>query len=120
MTPDGVPADPAHELSSVLFGRALRLPLALWVRGRREPFFQRQAADGLGTHQPYIRKELATFVQTGMVRELPRTDGDIRLFYEPVHEHPWWSIIDAAGAVLHADDPRTLGEHNPQPGGNKQ
>lgn len=96
MEPPVVSSEAVHEISSALFGRALRLPLALWVRTRSEPFFQRQAADGVGTHQTYIRKELATLVRLGMVRELPRTDGDNRLFYEQVPTHPWWGIIDAA------------------------
>ncbi|MCX0270051.1 hypothetical protein NLM24_04865 [Nocardia zapadnayensis] len=92
----GVPADPVQELSAALFGRALRLPLAIWVRSRSEPFFQRQASDGIGIAQTYVRKELASFVKLGMLRELPRAEGDKRLFYEQVADHPWWLIIDAA------------------------
>lgn len=96
--PDRVPPDALHELSAALFGRAVRLPLAVWVRGRTGPFFQREAAEGVGTHQPYIRKELATLVTLGMVRELPRISR-ARLFYEQVPDHPWWSIIDTARQV---------------------
>ncbi|MFI6997186.1 hypothetical protein [Nocardia sp. NPDC050175] len=100
MESEGVPVDPVQELSAALFGRALRLPLAIWVRSQSEPFFQRQASDGIGIPQTYVRKELATFVQQGMLRELPRAEGDKRLFYEQVRDHPWWMIIDAADQAL--------------------
>lgn len=95
---DRVTPDALHELSAALFGRAVRLPLAVWVRGRTEPFFQREAAEGVSTHQPYIRKELTTLVTLGMVRELPRINR-ARVFYEQVPDHPWWSVIDAAQRV---------------------
>lgn len=85
-----------NAVSASLFGRALRLPLAVWVRNQHEPFFQRQAADGTAAPQTYVRKELTTLVDVGMVRELPRADGDNRVFYQQIPEHPWWEIIDVA------------------------
>lgn len=88
--------EPLRELSAALFGRAVRLPVAVWVRGQTEPFFQRQAAEGIGDHQTYVRKELATLVQLGMVRELPRVTDRARVFYQQIPEHPWWAVIDAA------------------------
>jgi hypothetical protein len=78
----------------------MRLPFALWIRSQIQPFFQRQAADGVGTHQTYIRKELAMLVRLSMVRELSRADGDNRLFYEQIATHPWWGVIDAACRAL--------------------
>ncbi|WP_063054746.1 hypothetical protein [Nocardia salmonicida] len=95
-------ADPVQELSAALFGRTLRLPLAIWVRSRTEPFFQRQASDGVAVAQTHVRKELATFVQLGMLRELPRAEGDKRLFYEQDRGHPLWGTIDAAQVAVHA------------------
>ncbi|WP_331758112.1 hypothetical protein OG225_42210 (plasmid) [Nocardia sp. NBC_01377] len=96
MESESPPADPVQELSAALFGRALRLPLGIWVRAQTEPFFQRQASDGVGMPQTYVRKELAVLVSLGMLRELPRAEGDKRLFYDQLTDHPWWLIIDAA------------------------
>ncbi|RJQ66146.1 hypothetical protein D5S17_35550 [Pseudonocardiaceae bacterium YIM PH 21723] len=95
-----------ERLSSLVFGRAIRLPLHAWVRKQTGPFFQRQAADGVGTHQTYIRTELTTLVETGMLDQLPRSDGDNRVFYSPNVDHPWWKIIDAAVEALAATEGR--------------
>jgi hypothetical protein len=99
------PGEALREVSAELFGRALRLPLAAWVRAQPGPFFQRQAAEGIEAPQTYVRKELATLVRVGMVHELPRSDGDIRVFYEQAPDHPWWAIIDTASRAAQTSRP---------------
>lgn len=94
--------DALRELSAGLFGRAVRLPVAVWVRGRTEPFYQRQAAEGVNDHQTYVRKELAALVDLGMVRELPRETDRARVFYEQIPDHPWWQVIDTAAQAASA------------------
>lgn len=101
----GASPDPLRELSAALFGRAVRLPVAVWVRGQAEPFFQRQAADGVGDLQTYVRKELATLVTLGMVQELPRDTDRARVFYQQVPDHPWWAVIDTANRVAQPSQP---------------
>lgn len=92
-------------VSAALFGRALRLPLAAWIRQRNTPFFQKQCAEGVGSLQQYVRKELAVLVDLGMIEQLPRERGDARIFYRQVPEHPLWAVIDAATtAVERVDD----------------
>lgn len=98
----GASSEALRELSAGLFGRAVRLPVAAWVRGRTEPFFQRQAAEGVNDHQTYVRKELSMLVALGMVRELPRDTDRARVFYQQIPDHPWWLVIDTALRVARA------------------
>jgi hypothetical protein len=84
------------DISGALFGRRLRLPLALWIRKRDGEFFQREAAEGVGVPPQYVGKELGLLVQLGMITQLPRSRGDNRVFYAAEPAHPLWAVIDAA------------------------
>jgi DNA-binding MarR family transcriptional regulator len=85
-----------------LFGRKLRLSVALWILRRDEPtFFQSEAADGVGYTASAVTDELDRFIALGMLLERSAEAGDRRKYYERV-DSPLWKIIETAKEVLEA------------------
>ncbi len=83
-----------REVSAHLFGRACRLPLALWILKRDKPrFFQSEPPREIDTPTA-VRQELERFVQLGLLVE-DRPDAENRVYYERT-ESPWWRVIEAA------------------------
>jgi hypothetical protein len=92
-----------------LFGRALRLRVALWVFRRTDPsFYQTEAAEGVRYTASAVITELDRLVELEMLREDPAKSGDRRKYYERV-ESPLWKIIQAADEVLGAQPPSSKG-----------
>lgn len=88
-----------------LFGRKLRLRVALWIHRRDEPtFFQAEAADGVGYTASAVTTELDRLIQLGMLKELPTKADDRRRYYARV-DSPLWRIIQAAQEALEAQSP---------------
>lgn len=94
----GVDAYPLDEVSALLFGRSIRLPVAAWIRSLPEgaAFYQREVAEAIGTQAQYMRRELDILCDLGMVIREPRANGELRQFYVAERSNPLWSIIDAA------------------------
>ncbi|MFI9453370.1 hypothetical protein [Amycolatopsis sp. NPDC052450] len=86
------------EVGRVLFGRACRLRLALWIR--RQPtqsFFQSQPpADVIA--QSVVGDELRRLVALGMLIESRRT-GERRVYYRRTTS-VLWTVIEAADEAL--------------------
>lgn len=77
-----------------LFGRPQRVVLACWIVTRdREPFFLREAADGIRAlvGDSGLTYELSKFVDAGMLAVHP--DG--RRNYYTRMEHGYWSAYEA-------------------------
>ena len=84
----------------LLFGRALRLRLALWVAGREDPvFFQGEAARGVDYAASAVIQELDRLDRLGMVTRLPRSAGDRRQYYART-DSPLWTVVAATSAAL--------------------
>ena len=84
----------AARVSADLFGRACRLPLAVWILTRDKPrFFQSEPPREVGAPSA-VRQELARFVRAGMLEE-ERPDAENRVYYVRT-ESPLWAIIRAA------------------------
>ncbi len=90
----------ATQASALLFGRACRLPLLLWLlehpKGR---IFQSEPPPHLGVRTA-IRDELARFTRAGLLVE-ERPDADPRVYYVRT-DSPLWDIVRTAGKVLGA------------------
>lgn len=90
-------------LGAALFGRSLRLRVLLWVRERREVFFQSEAARGVDySGASAVAKELDTLETLGMIRKFGRPTNTGRQNYVRT-DSSWWSIVDATRAALDGD-----------------
>jgi hypothetical protein len=88
----------ATRVSNDLFGRACRLPLALWILGsNKERFFQSEPPQELGGRTA-IRQELERFVGAGLL-DIERPDNENRVYYVRT-DSPLWDIMRAAGDVI--------------------
>jgi hypothetical protein len=84
----------AARVSAALFGRACRLPIAIWILKRDKPrFFQSEPPRELGVASA-VRQELARFVRVGLLDE-ERPDAENRVYYTRT-DSPLWAIIKAA------------------------
>jgi hypothetical protein len=84
----------------MLFGRSLRLRVALWVFRRTDPtFYQTEAAEGVGYTASAVVVELGRLLQLDMLKKHSAKPGDRRKYYERV-ESPLWRIIQVADEVL--------------------
>jgi DNA-binding MarR family transcriptional regulator len=89
------------EIGASLFGRRLRLRVALWVLAReeRESFYQSQVADGVAYSVSGVVAELDRLVDLGMIRRLRPEHGDRRVYYVRMVS-PLWEIIRAAHTAV--------------------
>ena len=91
-----------NEVGKLLFGRACRLALALWiVRHSKGRFYQSEPPRDV-ILQSDAAKELGHLVRLGMLVE-ERPDDVRRVYYERTSS-PLWKIIQAAADVLEPDD----------------
>ena len=89
-----------NQLGDRLFGRRLRLRVALWVRHRPDRFFYLgEAAEGVKYTPSGVRDELARLVQLRMIKRVPRQPATRRAYYERL-DSPLWAIIDSASEVV--------------------
>lgn len=87
-------------LSDRLFGRRLRLAVALWIwREADDAFYQQQLARELQLPQSNVRDELHDrLIPLGMIQPVPRVSGDRRQYYIRTAS-PLWRIIEAVNEV---------------------
>jgi hypothetical protein len=86
------------EVGRVLFGRACRLRLALWILEQpQRPFFQSEPpADVIA--QSAAGVELGRLMALGMLTESRRT-GERRVYYQRTTS-ALWAVVEAARAAL--------------------
>jgi hypothetical protein len=90
-----------QQVGKLLFGRACRLDLALWIARRDKPqFFQSEPPKEVVLPSD-AAKELGRLVRLGMLEE-ERPDGDRRVWYFRTDSR-LWKIIEAAAEALEAD-----------------
>ncbi len=105
---------PLDEVSALLFGRSIRLPVAAWIRSKPEgaAFYQREVAEAIGTQAQYMKRELDILCELGMIKREPRAHGELRQFYVADRDSRLWSIIDTAlvatSSELRSVDLRTV------------
>jgi hypothetical protein len=87
------------EVGDLLFGRKLRLRLALWVLRRDDRFYQAEAAKGVNYSASAVADELDRLVELGMLAGQPAESGDRRRYYKKL-DHPLWAIIEAVDAAV--------------------
>jgi len=88
----------ADQVGKLLFGRACRLRLAVWIARRDKPeFFQSEPPKEVVLPSD-AAKELGRLVHLGMLEEA-RPDGDRRVWYIRT-DSQLWKIIDAATKAL--------------------
>ncbi len=89
----------ATRVSHLLFGRACRLPIALWIlehpKGR---FFQSELPVFGTTSRSNIRDELHRFVEAGLLSE-ERPDDQNKVWYER-SDSALWRVVEAARDAL--------------------
>jgi len=90
-----------ERLSELLFGRTLRLDVALWIvncnSGR---FFQLEIAEHLASRfRSSVASELDRFVQAGLLEVEAPTPGERRKFYVRTSSS-LWEIFETADKVL--------------------
>lgn len=85
-------------VSAELFGRACRLPLALWILHREKPrFYQSEPPPDLGPASA-LRQELQRFTRVGLLAQ-ERPDGENRVYYVRT-DSPLWDVIEAAASAV--------------------
>lgn len=84
-----------EQVGKALFGRALRLFVAHWVRSQGgEPFYQLELVHAAGRHSTNVLKPLNELVSLGMVSEVPsNVPGQRRRYYRQA-QSPLWDAID--------------------------
>lgn len=88
----------AARMSADLFGRACRLPIAMWILRRDKPrFFQSEPPRELGSPTA-VRQELARLARAGLLHE-ERPDGENRVYYVRT-DSAWWAVIELASEIL--------------------
>jgi hypothetical protein len=86
------------QVSAELFGRACRLPLALWILRREKPrFYQSEPPLDLGPASA-VRQELQRFTRAGLLAQ-ERPDGENRVYYVRT-DSPLWEVIEAAASAV--------------------
>jgi hypothetical protein len=91
---------PAH----VLFGRALRPTLAVWVLRRQNPRFYLSEAQAAVPPQARsaVASELESLESIGMLKEERGRGGDRRRWFRRTTS-PLWRIIETADEVLSSE-----------------
>ncbi len=92
----------AGRVSTDLFGRRCRLPIAMWVLARDKPrFYQSEPPRELGSPTA-IRQELTRLTRAGLLDE-ERPDGENRVYYVRT-DSAWWAVIKLATEILSDED----------------
>lgn len=91
-----------EQVSTDLFGRGCRLPVALWVLGRGgERFYQSEPPAELGPHTA-VRQELSRLERAGLITA-ERTPGEHRVYYRRTSSPLWRVFVEAADVLSLAD-----------------
>ncbi len=84
-----------EEVSETMFGRKMRLPLAIRLLDAEPGFYAAQLSGLSGFSAAHVGDELERFEKLGMLRRRPKTEGDRAKRYERT-DSPLWGIITAA------------------------
>lgn len=97
----------SDEIGASLFGRRLRLHVALWVLARkeREPFYQSEVARGVDYSVSGVSSELDRLVDLEMIRKLQPEHRDRRVYYVRTAS-PLWEIIRAVDTAVGSAEKR--------------
>jgi hypothetical protein len=89
----------------VLFGRALRPKLAVWVLRRQNPrFYLSEAQEAVPPQaRSAVASELESLVSIDMLEEEHARAGDRRRWFRRT-KSPFWRIIQTADEVLSGED----------------
>ena len=93
-----------REVSSCLFGGALRLPLLIWLRQERDEFYIKEAAGSLGAEQQSVGATLRRFAALGLVERVPTFPKDRRKFDRVNQSNPIWAVVEAIELALRDRD----------------
>lgn len=89
------------QVSSQLFGRACRLPIAIWILKRDKPrFYQSEPPREIGSATA-VRQELMRLTTAGLLIE-ERPDAENRVYYVRT-ESAWWAVIQVAAELVEAE-----------------
>lgn len=79
----------------------MRLPLLIWIRGRKDPlFYITEASKATGYTHAHVAKELKTFCELGLLAPLPAEHRNDRQYYRVEEDCPLWRVVDAAASLL--------------------
>ena len=88
----------------MLFGRAMRLPVLMWIHARADPaFYQGEVHTETGYPQSAIADELSRFADIGLISRTGRIDHG-RQYYVRDDASPLWGIVDTARLALETAD----------------
>lgn len=86
------------QIGAELFGRTVRLRLALWIlRNPKDRFFQSEPPREVGAPTA-VRQELERFTRVGLL-DVERPDGENRIYYVRT-DTDLWEIFRVVDAVL--------------------
>lgn len=97
-----------------LFGRPVRVLLAIWILQNEQPFFLQEAQTALlpfGEAPSAVAKELRVLVEHGMLSEMP--DGR-RVYFTPITS-PLWDGFLAIGTAVNLVPVEGTLKVNPEP-----
>ena len=87
------------KVGKLLFGRSLRLQLALWIVHRDElTFYQSEPAAAVGVSTSNVIEELDRLARLGMIQAVAKLAGERRQYYLRT-DSPLWQVIESAGRV---------------------
>jgi hypothetical protein len=90
----------AQRLGDRLFGRGLRLRIALWIASSGSKYFnQTEVATAVGETGPEVSTDLGRIVELGMLKKHPRARGNAPQYFQRLSS-PFWEIIESAGKSL--------------------
>lgn len=96
-----------EDVGKLLFGRALRLKVVLYVLDRLEhadadggAFFQSEAADAVSYGASAVTSELKRLIDLGMLSQMEPIAGSRRLYYAPRRESDLWDGVRAVRDAL--------------------
>jgi hypothetical protein len=90
----GYTPEQLERLGRLMFGRPLRIQLAIWITEQVEPyFFQKEAALGVDYDPSNVGAELETFVALRMITKFPRETRSAPQYYSRVDSALWTVVL---------------------------
>ena len=97
-------------VSRLLFGRAMRLPILIWIRGREDPvFYQGEVHTATKYPQSAVAEELTRFDDLGLVAKQGRVTG--RQYYLRQDQSALWDVVDAARLAIESAGGEALSDN---------
>jgi len=80
----------------------MRLPLLVWIRQRDDPlFFITEASKATGFDHQHVAKEFKTFVDLGLLAELPWERKNDRRYFRREDGCSLWAFVDIGVRMVH-------------------